>query len=97
MAITRKSTTGITDDAIDRIKDLKEEVEEAKRKKANLEGQLEVVKKNLKDEFGVKNLKEAVTKRESLQKRVDTLGEKIGTLLSNIEDKLETMERSGDD
>ena len=59
---------------------------------SNLEGQMEVIKRNLKDEFGVKNLKEAVAKRDSLQKRVEKLGEQINKKVEEISEKMEEQE-----
>jgi len=92
-----KDETKVLETTAERIMEIKEELEEAKKKVSNLEGQMEVIKKNLKDEFGVKNLKEAVAKRDSLQKRADKLGIQINQKLKKLEEIMEENEAEDDE
>lgn len=67
--------------------ELKDEINEAKKKKDKLEGQLEYLKKTLKEKWGVKNLKEANNKLKTLKEKVNSLNEKIKIGTQELENK----------
>lgn len=77
------------------IQELKEIIEDAKLKQSNLAGRKELLLNTLKEQFGVKSIKEARAKIKKLEaKREKLLGEIDGMLaeLDEMQQKVEYNE-----
>jgi len=74
-------------DAAKRISALKDKIEEAKNKKARLEGRLESAMSDLKKEFGIKSLKEAKVTLEKWRKDLGIQEKELEEKLDEIEEK----------
>lgn len=74
-------------DKIERVLELKAEVEKAKIDKAKLEGSLKQMMQRLKDDFEVKTVEEAKKLLKSLKKEAVELEEQIEEAITKLEEK----------
>lgn len=73
----------------DKLLKMKEKIENSKTEKAKMEGQLEVLKKRLNEEFDCPTIKQAETKLKALSKEITELEGKIETGVSELEENYE--------
>ena len=66
---------------------MRQDLDEAKEKKARLEGEEEAAKKTLKNDFDCKDLKDAKGKLKTLDKEIEDLDEEIHKGVSDLEEK----------
>lgn len=71
----------------ERLLELKQEIDEAKIKVSELTGQKTALLRQLKEEFGCKNLEEAIKKQEALQESIDVLQSQIEQGIEELEEK----------
>lgn len=71
----------------ERFEELKEAVERTKRKADEARGELNVLMRRLKEEFGCSTIKEAKKKLEELEKKTETAQENFNRLLKEYEKK----------
>ncbi len=69
-----------------RLLNLKQDLEEAKSKRSELQGQLKGLMKQLKDEFELDSLGEAQERIEELNEQLDALQNKLNTELEKAEE-----------
>ena len=69
----------------DKLMDLKQQIEEAKTSKAQAEGRLQQLKKELLEKFGCKTVKAAQTKLKKMEKEISELTEKLETGIAKLE------------
>ena len=83
---------------IDKIQAKKEQIADLKERRATLEGRRQSIIERMKDEFGVKNIKEAEDLRKELSNKTSKLNKKIQSDLARLDELLanETDDDEGD-
>ena len=81
-------------EAVERLSDLKERIEESKTKKAQAEGRLQGHMDTLKTDHGVSSVKKAQAKMEKLDDESETLDEELKKGMAEIDDLLEAYDES---
>ena len=83
---------------IDKIQAKKEQIADLKERRATLEGRRQSIIERMKDEFGVKNIKEAEDLRKELSNKTAKLNKKIQSDLARLDELLanETDDDEGD-
>ena len=76
----------------EKMKEYKELIERQKRKLMECKGELKVLTKRLKDEFGIENVKEAEKELKKLKKKEQELRDSIERGLEELESKLKVLE-----
>lgn len=69
--------------------ELKQDIEEAKTKKASLESRKQLLLEQLKEKFGVSTVAAAKKKMQGMQKQISDLGEQIDVATTELESRLE--------
>ena len=72
-----------------RLLDLKQMIDQMKNEKARVEGVIQQLFKNLKEEFGLTSMKEATKRLEELSVEVEEQKEKLNASLNKLEELLD--------
>lgn len=76
-------------DKINYLTELKQDLEKAKITKSKLEGNLEVLMKELKEKFDCNSIEEAVEKMEQMEKTINTRSIRLERSIDNLQAKIE--------
>lgn len=81
---------------IDRVNEIKEQLEEGKEERTRAKVKMEDIETNWKEEYAVKSLKGAKTLKEEYTSQIEKLQDKEEKLEKEIEELLDTMEEEDD-
>jgi seryl-tRNA synthetase len=70
-----------------KILELKEEIDEAKNKVAELKGQQNAILRQIKEEFACKSIKDAKLKAEDIQNQLTKIDKQIEEASNELEEK----------
>ena len=71
----------------DKLLDLKQQIEDAKTSKAQAEGRLQQLKKELLEKFGCKTVKAAQTKLVKMEKQIKDLTESLKIGMAELDEQ----------
>jgi DNA repair exonuclease SbcCD ATPase subunit len=72
-------------DQTEKLLDMKERIEEAKRERDRVDGRLSVLKDKLKEEYDCNNLEESIKEQKGLEKKVSEKERKLHELVTKLE------------
>lgn len=70
---------------IEKLTDMKQKIDKAKNKKAELEGEVKSILKSIKEDYGIDNVDDAKNEIKKLEENIKTLEVKKNKLISEIE------------
>lgn len=70
-----------------KLLNMKAEIETAKNESSKLEGQIETLQNNLKNDYGCDDIEQAETKMESMGTEIDKLNNELETGVKELEEK----------
>lgn len=74
---------------IEEVIELKEEIETSKTEKAQLEGEMKAILKQLQEEWGCPTIEQATKKYKEIENEIEKLDKEINNDLNELSQKLE--------